>query len=123
MIRATTENTVTRHTNYKPERGDIIHIDFDPQVGCEIMKKRPALVLSPGIYNAKGPLILCCPITSTIRNGPWEILLPEGLKTKGAILSDQIKSFDWRRRMAIKIESCPKHVVTEVLEKTSLLLS
>ncbi len=109
--------------HYRPERGDIIQIDFDPQVGKEIMKRRPALVLSPKIYNEKGFLILCCPITSTIRSGPWEVLLPDGLKTQGAILSDQVKSFDWRKRSAEKIESCPKQILAEILEKTLLLLT
>ncbi len=109
--------------NYSPDRGDIIQIDFDPQAGKEIMKRRPALVISPQIYNEKGHLILCCTITSTIRSGPWEVLLPKGLKTHGAILSDQIKSFDWRRRSAEKIESCPQLILSEVLERTLLLLT
>lgn len=108
--------------HYIPKRGDIIRIDFDPQTGYEIMKRRPALVISPLLYNEKGSLLLCCPITSTVRNSPWEVLLPNTIKTKGAILSDQVKSFDWHSRSAEKIESCPKEIFLEVLEKISVLL-
>jgi len=109
--------------HYIPKRGDIIYINFDPQAGFEIQKRRPALVLSPTIYNEKGKLLLCCPITSTIRNGPWEILLPKNLETKGVILTDRVKSMDWYAREAKKIEHCPKNIFSEVLERINLLLS
>jgi len=33
-------------TAYVPEAGDIVFVDFDPQVGHEHAKRRPALVLT-----------------------------------------------------------------------------
>ena len=83
---------------YTPNQGDIIWIDFEPQKGREINKRRPALVLSGYEYNKNG-LALLCPITTTIKNYPFEVVV----KTKnidGAILADQIKSFDLKERNA-----------------------
>lgn len=105
------------------DRGDIIQINFDPQAGREINKFRHALVISPKIYNEKTALILCCPITSTVRGGPWEVLLPKRLKTQGVILVNQIKSMDARACLAHWTEKAPADIVEEVLEKLLTLVS
>ncbi len=105
-------------------RGDIVIIDFDPQAGTEIMKRRPALVISPKIYNEKSTTLLFCPITSNIKpNAPWQVVLPKGKKIAGAIVVDQIKSMDWRARKATKIEVAPEFVIEEVLAKIATLVS
>jgi mRNA interferase MazF len=52
---------------YIPEAGDIVWMHFDPQAGHEQEGPRPALVLSPSMYNGKTGLMLCCPITTQIR--------------------------------------------------------
>jgi len=82
---------------YIPERGDIVWINFDPQSGHEQKGKRPAIVLSPKEYNKKVGLGLFCPITSKIKNYPFEVEI-SSKKINGVVLSDQIKSFDWRTR-------------------------
>lgn len=105
-------------------RGDIITINFDPQAGSEITKRRPAIVISPRIYNEKSKTIICCPITSKIKeHNVWHVKLPSNLQVKGAIVSDQIKSMDWRARKAYKIEIAPEEVVEEVLARIETLVS
>ena len=53
---------------YIPDIGDVVWIDFDPQKGNEIQKRRPALVISPHVYNRTAlNLAFICPITSTKR--------------------------------------------------------
>ncbi|HEM5994394.1 TPA: type II toxin-antitoxin system PemK/MazF family toxin, partial [Streptococcus suis] len=37
--------------NYIPQKQDIIWIDFDPSLGKEIQKRRPALVVSSHKYS------------------------------------------------------------------------
>lgn len=64
------------------------------QMEHEQLGRRPGLDLSPETYNAKVGLAILCPITSQIKNYPFEVLLPEGLKIWGAFLSDQVKSHD-----------------------------
>lgn len=92
----------------------MVWLQFDPQAGSEQAGRRPALVVSPREYNGKVGLALCCPITSRAKGYPFEIALPEGLGIRGVILSDQIKSLDWRVRKAQIITSVPEDVLHEV---------
>lgn len=105
-----------------PSRGDIIWIDFDPQAGREQKNRRPALVLSPRAYNEKVRLCIACPITSRVKGYPFEVELPEGLDVHGVVLCDHVKSLDWEARHASIQDAVPRHVLTDVLAKLSVLL-
>ena len=105
-----------------PDRGDAVWIDMDPQAGHEQRGRRPAVVLSPADYNGKVGLALMCPITSQIKGYPFEVLPPVGSKIQGAVLSDQLKSLDWRARKATMICSLSGAVIDEVLSKLNTLL-
>ena len=107
---------------YVPDRGDIVWLQFDPRAGHEQAGHRPALVVSPKSYNQKVGLALFCPITSHIKGYPFEVVLPREGKASGAVLSDQIKSLDWRVRRAKRISRAPKDVVKEVLAKIRSLI-
>lgn len=95
---------------------------FDPQAGHEQAGRRPAIVLSPGSYNGRTSLGLFCPVTSQIKNYPFEVLLPSDLPIAGVILADQVKSFDWRARKTEVIGRLPESTLREVLAKLALLL-
>ncbi len=107
---------------YVPERGDVVWISFNPQAGHEQAGRRPAIVLSPKAYNRKVGLAILCPVTSQTKGYPFEVRLPAKMKVKGVILSDQVKSLDWRVRKAEFIEALPKEVIGEVLAKLGTLL-
>jgi mRNA interferase MazF len=107
---------------YCPERGDVVWIDFNPQSGHEQAGHRPALVLSPVGYNRKVGLLLLCPITSRIKGFPFEVELPTGLPVTGAVLSDQVKSLDWRARAARYACTAPEAVLREVTARLRPLL-
>jgi mRNA interferase MazF len=109
--------------NYIPRRGDIVWLEFNPQAGYEQAGHRPALVVSPREYNEKVGLALFCPITSNVKGYPFEVVLPEKHKVSGAILSDQIKSLDWRVRKAKRMADAPRDVLEEVLAKILTLLN
>ena len=108
---------------YCPERGDIIWLSFNPQLGHEQAGRRPALTLSPSLYNRKVGLVLVCPVTTNIKRYPFEVQLPDELKISGAILSDQIKSFDWKARKAEYICKVPTDIIEDVLAKIATLLT
>lgn len=110
-----------RRTSYVPDRGDIVWLDFDPQSGHEQAGKRPALVISPQAYNAKVGLALLCPVTSHIKHYPFEAALAANGKIKGVVLSDQIKSLDWRARQARFAEKASAQTVADVLRKLRML--
>ena len=79
-------------------------------------------MLSPSAYNRKVGLALLCPITNQVKGYPFEVDLPKGFKVTGTVLSDQIKSLDWRARAATKIAVLPTEIVTEVLDKARTVL-
>jgi mRNA interferase MazF len=108
--------------NYFPERGEIIWIDFDPQLGHEQAGHRPAFVISPGIYNSKVGLVLLAPVTSQAKGYPFEVAIPKGHKASGVILCDQIKSFDWNARNAKFCCTLPQETVLEVFNKIRALI-
>lgn len=109
--------------SYVPRCGDVVWITLNPQSGHEQTGRRPALALSPESYNKKTGLAIFCPITSQIKGYPFEALIPEKLPVKGAILSDQVKSLDWRERNAELICTLPIETVSEVLQKLGTLIS
>jgi len=108
--------------NYCPKRGDIVWLSFNPQAGHEQAGRRPALVLSPLLYNRKVGLALHCPVTSEIKGYPFEVKIPSGLDVSGVILADQIKSLDWTARKATFVCSLPEETIREVLGKAGTLL-
>lgn len=106
-----------------PDRGDIVSLQWSPQRGKEQAGRRPALVLSPRSYNAKVGLAICCPITSYAKEYPFETPLTSSMKTKGVILTDHVKSLDWRERGARIIERASPKIIADVLGKLELLLT
>ncbi len=109
-------------TDYIPERGDIVWLDFDPQAGHEQAGKRPAIVISPKTYNSKVGLALFQPITNKQKGYPFEVLLPNNLPITGVILSDQIKSLDWKKRQIKYICTVPEKQCQEAINKFSILI-
>ena len=100
--------------SYIPNRGDIVWINFTPQAGHEQRGKRPALIISPKIYNEKTSLCVCLPITSKIKGYPFEVALPANLDIEGVILSDQIKNLDFLARKVSFICKVTDFVIEEV---------
>lgn len=105
-----------------PDTGDLVWLAFDPQAGREQAGRRPALVLSPKVYNAKAGLALVCPLTNQAKGYPFEVAIPAGAGVTGVVLSDHLKSVDWRARMAARISKCPPETVAIVLAKLAPLL-
>ncbi len=108
--------------SYAPERGDLVWLNFNPQTGHEQKGRRPAVVLSPKEYNLKAGLAILCPVTSSIKGYPFEVILPKSCSIHGVILSDQIKSLDWSARGLELIEKLPRSVISEVQMKLELLV-
>ena len=105
---------------YVPDAGDVVCLQFTPQAGHEQAGYRPALVLSPASYNAKTSLMLCCPLTTHAKNYPFEV--PVGDEAGGVVLSDQVKSLDWRTRDAKRKGRVSADVLAEVRAKIHALV-
>jgi mRNA interferase MazF len=105
-----------------PDAGHVVWLEFDPQAGREQAGRRPAVVLTPASYNKKTSLMLCCPLTTQIKGYPFEVLVEiDGVQS--AVLSDQLKSQDWKIRKAKFKDKVPLDVLVEVRAKAKSLLS
>ena len=107
---------------YCPAESDLIILNFSPQIGHEQSGRRPGVVLSPFPYNQKVGLCLICPITRRKKGYPFEVELPTGLDVEGVILSDQIRSLDWRSRRAQFVDKLPQAYLEDVMAKVRTIL-
>jgi len=91
-----------KHSLNYPRRGEVYLVNFDPVIGSEIRKTRPALILQNDIGNRHSPLTIVSAITSQYEEPlyPTEVLLKVGeggTKKDSVILLNQIRSVDKRR--------------------------
>ena len=106
---------------YVPDAGDVVWLEFDPQAGHEQAGHRSALVMSPSAYNSKVGLMVCCPMSSKIKGHPFEVVTQvDGVDC--AVLSDQVKSLDWKVRHAKKRAAVSTDVMLHVKAKLKALL-
>ena len=77
------------------EQGDIIEVDFDPTLGHEPKKMRPALVVSVGYFNnVLSSLTVVCPITSTVNGHPLHVEIASDNAVHGCVCLEQIRAID-----------------------------
>jgi|SRR5579871_2769819 len=107
---------------YIPDAGDLVWVDFTPQAGHEQVGRRPALVLSAKIYNEKAGLAVMCPITSRVKGYPFEVAIVQSGPIQGVVLSDQLKSLDWRQRKVKRAARVSQMVLEEVRSRIAVLL-
>ncbi len=99
---------------YIPERNEIIWLDFEPVKGKEVGKYRPALVLSSRTYNRLTGLLICCPISTSVRGGSTEVKV-ENLDRPSVVAASLIQTLSWQNRKAKSITSAEKGVLEQVL--------
>ena len=104
---------------YLSNRGDIVHLDFDPSSGQEMKGLNCGLVLSGRVFNQQG-LAMICPISqgaaSAARTyGTVVALMRTGTDTQGNAHCHQLKSLDWRASNARFKEAAPRHIIDGVL--------
>ena len=115
---------------YTPDRGDLVHVNLSPAAGRELMGPHYALILSPKSYNQASGVAICVGITSRIRGGPFEVLLPAGqLPAKAGvgdvssvILCDALRQLDYRERSMAFINKCPREILDEVTLRSLSLI-
>ena len=99
---------------YVPERNDIIWLDFEPTKGKEIGKYRPALVLSSRQYNQQTGLMICCPISTSIRGAVTEVPV-DNLDKPSVVAASLIQTLSWKDRKAKFIAKAKPEVMEQVL--------
>jgi mRNA interferase MazF len=97
-----------------PARNDIIWLDFEPTKGKEIGKYRPALVLSSQAYNQQTGLLICSPISTSIRGIRTEVPVTN-LAEPSVVAASLIQTLSWKDRKAQFIAKADAGVLDEVL--------
>lgn len=111
---------------YVPNRGDIVHLQFDPATGQEMIGPHFGLVLSAKEFNKLG-LAIICPISqgkafSARTYGTVVTLMGSGTDTQGAIHCHQLKSLDWQQRKAKFKEVVPEFLMVETMARVEAIL-
>ncbi|NEN90247.1 MAG: mRNA-degrading endonuclease [Okeania sp. SIO3H1] len=106
-----------------PERGDIIQLQLNPRTGSEQAGYRPAIVISPLLYNRISKILLVCPITSKKKGWPFEVELPAQIQTHGVVLVDQLRAVDCSARGASFVEKATPELIDEVLARLEPLVT
>ncbi len=101
---------------YIPDREDIAWLDFEPTKGKEIGKYRPALILSYKAYNRATGLVICFPVSTSIRGGNLEVSLTN-LNKDSVVVSGIVQTMSWRDRKAKFITKAEKRVTDKVFAR------
>ncbi len=108
-------------------RGEIYWVSFDPTLGHEIQKTRPALVIQNNIGNRYSPVTIVAAITSKVSAAPYPVEVvveptsANGLDVRSAIRLDQIRTVD-RQRLIKRIGQLDRNTMTKVDEAVRISL-
>lgn len=111
---------------YIPDRGDIVHLQFDPASGQEMKGPHFGLVVSAKLFNSRG-LAMICPISqgeaaAARTHGTVVTLMGLGIDTQGAVHCHQLKALDWRVRKAKFKEKVPQEINDDVAARIEAIL-
>jgi mRNA interferase MazF len=106
---------------YIPDRKHMVWLDFEPTKGREIGKYRPALVLSSRTYNKLTGLLICCPISTSIRGAATEVSV-NNLDSPSVVAASLIQTLSWKDRKVKFIAKAEGSVYEEVILRLIPLL-
>ena len=99
---------------FVPDRGDLVWITLNPSVGHEQSGRRPAVVISPKSYNHKTGLCIICPATRQAKGYAFEVNVSDANEVPSIVLSDHLRSVDWRERKVEIVRRINDHALSEI---------
>jgi len=105
-----------------PSAGDIYLANLDPTKGSEQAGTRPVIIISAQAMNQRSLRVLVCPITGNMQPWATKLALPDNLKTRGMVQTDQIRSIDKSERLLRRIEATPHAYLLTVRSYVGRLL-
>ena len=109
--------TVIPRPAFTPDEGDIVWVQLSPTDGREQGGHRPAIVLTKARFNDRSSLMLCVPMTSRVKNYPFEVKVGDGVA-----LVDQTRSIDWKQRAVTKKGAATRAELEAVRDKLRTLI-
>jgi len=106
---------------YIPQRRDVVWLDFEPTRGREIGKYRPALVMSSRDYNRRTGLLICCPVSTSIRGGATEVPIAQ-LDRPSVVAANLVQTLAWKERKAKQIVTATPTEFRRALQRLLPLL-
>jgi mRNA interferase MazF len=97
------------------EQGDLVELNFDPSVGHEPKRKRPALVISSNDYNTETSMTILCPITTTDNGFFLHEPIPAGHEVQGFVVMEQLRAVDLTARPTEYIDHLSKQEMQPIL--------
>ena len=97
------------------EQGDIIEVNFDPTVGHEPAKKRPALVISNLDFNLTNSMTIVCPITSREKDFFLHEPLPKDCSVSGCVVMEQLRAIDLDARKTTFIGHLDEEALRDII--------
>ena len=105
------------------KQGQVVLVNFDPTVGAEAKKTRPAVVVSNDINNVHSPIISISPITSNVTKVySFEVAIPPGvggLKTRSKVMVNQTGAVD-KIRLIKQLGRLPEKIMLDVNQALKL---
>lgn len=108
--------------NNFPHQGDLIWIDAEPHAGHEYGGhnknniRRPMLVISSDIYNARTGMVVGFPITSKLPHNFPTALKISGSKIHGYAVLSNLLGYDYTARHGEVVDHLNKALKTKALE-------
>lgn len=119
---------MARHI-YFPERGDFVHLNFSPSARRELADRHYALVLSTASFSKKTDFALVCHVSSNTKPWPFDVAVPAGILPEKAgkninsvVLTDQVKSIDFRESECEFVAKATEEILDEVLGKVRAII-
>ncbi|MCL2655659.1 MAG: type II toxin-antitoxin system PemK/MazF family toxin [Coriobacteriia bacterium] len=99
------------------EQGDIIQVSFDPSLGHEPQKLRPAVVVSTTRSNVVSSLTFVAPITSVNNRFPLHVKISSDVDVRGYVCVEQTRSFDLAARPCTSVGKLNDDDMSAILER------
>ena len=99
-----------------PKRGSVYLVNFDPTIGAEVKKPRPAVIISNDVANQYSPIVIVAAITARAEPKFDEVLIkpPEGGLTRPSVIQpNQIRSID-KTRLVKKLGDLSKETISDL---------
>jgi mRNA interferase MazF len=108
------------------KQGELWYADLTQVKGSEQSSFRPVLIVSGNLLNLHAPVVICCPLTTKIKNYKGNVVLEpndqNGLKNKSEILSFHVRSIA-KERLVEKIGNTTPQTVKKIINTLNDLLT
>ncbi len=102
-------------------RGEVYWVNFDPQLGSEIQKRRPAVVVTRQPFNSRRRTVVVVPLSTAHTHTEWPLLIAVRSAGPAVAVIDQIKAAD-KARFGPQLGKLSRQEMSEISDALAFLL-